>query len=245
MKRVGSRALLVSGALSVSLLLPGCMIDRVFKMRAEMCVPEESFRITEADGVQVSFLNPVMHAGDVKWLTGVPPHEETYANDELTMRYIVTKADAADSTDFEVPIDMGFRKIDGNYKLAQLNVITQLTFDLSPEQINRMMVSACEHELSLFTRQVTTNLAPEDIQDLPERDEVFDRVGEPSWSNENDTELRYEFSIAGTTEDKGTIEINIEYDASGTRLLSMTTSYSRFRVSADFESGQVTSSLSL
>ena len=82
-------------------------------------------------------------------------------------------------------------------------------------------------------------LAPEDLEELPERDEVISLVGTPVWASDDESKLRYEFSIAGTAEDTGLFAVNLEYDQSGTRLLSMTSSYSYFRFSADFQSGVV------
>ena len=242
--RIGRCAVLASSALSALLVLPGCMIDRVYTMRAQMCGTEDSIRISDADGVRVSFLKPVIHAGDVKWLSGVQPHSETYTPDELTMRYIVTKTGAPEAENFAVPVELAFRKIDGEYKLAQMDVTTDLPFDLSPERMDRMTASACENDLNPFTRKVAMTLAPEDLEELPKRDELFSLVGTPNWANDDATKLRYEFSIAGTAEDTGLVVVNLEYDASGTRLLSMTSSYSHFTFNADFQSGEVSTSFS-
>ena len=238
------RAVLAGGELSALLVLQGCMIDRVYTMRAQMCGTEDSIRISEADGMHVSFLKPVIHAGDVKWLSGVQPHSETYTPDELTMRYIVTKTGAPEAENFAVPVELAFRKIDGEYKLAQMDVTTDLPFDLSPERMNRMTASACENDLNPFTRKVAMTLAREDLEELPKRDEVFSLVGTPNWANDDDTKLRYEFSIAGTVDDTGVIVVDLEYDASGTQLLSMTSSYSHFTFNADFQSGEVSTSFS-
>ena len=82
------------------------------------------------------------------------------------------------------------------------------------------------------------------LQTLPKRDEVFSLVGTPNWANDDDTKLRYEFSIAGTVDDTGVIVVDLEYDASGTQLLSMTSSYSHFTFNADFQSGEVSTSFS-
>jgi len=234
-----SRVPLASGALCALLVMPGCMIDRVYKMRTQMCDTEDSVQIAEGDGVHVSFLSPVIHAEDVKWLSGVQPHSEAYAQDQLTMRYIVSKTGISDAEGFAVPIDLGFRKIDGDYKLAQVDVTTELPFDFGPERIDRITASACENDLNPFTRQVALTLAPEDLEELPERDEVISLVGTPVWASDDESKLRYEFSIAGTAEDTGLFAVNLEYDQSGTRLLSMTSSYSYFRFSADFQSGVV------
>jgi len=234
-----SRVPLASGALCALLVLPGCMIDRVYKMRTQMCDTEDSIQIAEGDGVHVSFLSPVIHTKDVKWLSGVQPHSEAYAQDQLTMRYIVSKTGTPDAEDFAVPIDLGFRKIDGDFKLAQVDVTTELPFDFGPERIDRMTASACENDLNPFTRQVALTLAPEDLEELPGRDEVISLVGTPVWASDDETKLRYEFSVAGTAEDTGLFVVNLEYDESGARLLGMTSSYSYFKFSADFQSGEV------
>lgn len=241
---ISRRTVLVSSALGALLVLPGCMIDRVYTMRAQMCGTEDSIHISEADGLHVSFLNPVIHASDVKWLSGVQPHSETYSQGQLAMQYLVSKTGAPESDNFAVPIELGFREIDGKYKLAQMDVTTDLPFDLGPERIDRMTQSACKNDLNPFARTIAITLAPEDLEELPGRDEVFSLVGAPNWANDDATRLRYEFSIAGTTEDTGLIIVNLEYDASGNRLLSMTSSYSHFTINADFQSGEVSTSFS-
>ncbi len=241
---VARRAILASSALSALLVLPGCMIDRVYTMRAQMCGPEDSIRISEGDGIHVSFLKPVIRAGDVKWLAGVQPQSETYTPDALSMRYIVSKTGASEGEDFAVPIELEFRKNDDEYQLAQMDVTTNMPFDLNPERIERMTASACENNLNPFTRSAGITLSAEDMQELPGRDEVFSLIGPPKWANDDATKLRYEFAIAGTAEDTGLVVVNLQYDELGARLLSMTGSYSHFRFSADFQSGEVSTSFS-
>jgi hypothetical protein len=75
------------------------------------------------------------------------------------MRYIVTKTGAPEAENFAVPVELAFRKIDGEYKLAQMDVTTDLPFDLSPERMDRMTASACENDLNPFTRSGTQLLS--------------------------------------------------------------------------------------
>jgi hypothetical protein len=210
--RVGRRALLAGSALSALFVLPGCMIDRVYTMRAQMCGPEDSIRISEGDGIQVSFLKPVIRAGDVKWLAGVQPQSETYTPEALSMRYIVSKTGASEVEDFAVPIELEFRKIDDQYQLAQMDVTTDMPFDFDPERIERMTASACENNLNPFTRSAGITLTAQDMEDLPARDEVFSMIGPPNWANDDATKLLYEFAIAGTVEDTGLVVVNLQYD---------------------------------
>lgn len=234
-----------SCALGALLVLPGCMIDRVQTMRAQICEFEESVTFSDANGLHMTFVDPVIYAEDVRWLSRIDPFRETYEQDSLILHYVVRKTLETDTDALEIPVDLVFRKIDDRYKLAEVDVAADIPFELTPERIARMRASACENEPDLFRRQMTIPLAAEDIEELPKRHEILELAGAPSWTNGERTRMRYEFSISGTEKNSGAMTVELEYDEPGSRLLKMSSSFSRFVFSADFERGQATTTFGM
>lgn len=236
------RVAMTSCALGALLVLPGCIIDRVQTMRTQVCESEDSVTFSDADGLHLTFVEPVIYVEDVRWLSRIEPFRETYEQDSLTLHYVVRKNLETAADALEVPIDLVFRNIDDHYKLAEVAVTADIPMDLTPDRIARMRASACENEPNLFKRQMTVPLAAEDIEDLPKRDDILELAGEPNWANSERTMMRYEFLISGTEENGGTMTLELEYDRAGSRLLKISSSFSRFVFSADFERGEATTS---
>ncbi len=90
--RCPGRTLLV--LLSAALLINGCILERIFRVKRQLCDFEKNFQIEISQGFRVVLREPVMLDEDITWLTGAEPSERMYAGNELVMTYIAARSGA-------------------------------------------------------------------------------------------------------------------------------------------------------
>ena len=72
--------------LTAALIMNGCILERIFRVKNQLCDFEKNFQIEISDGFRVLLRDPVMLDDDVTWLTGAEPSERQYVGNKVQRR---------------------------------------------------------------------------------------------------------------------------------------------------------------
>ena len=77
--------------LTATLILNGCILERIFRVKNQLCDFDKNFQIEISQGFRVLLREPVMLDEDITWLAGAVPSEKKIIGDELVMTYIAER----------------------------------------------------------------------------------------------------------------------------------------------------------
>ena len=89
------------------LILNGCILERIFRVKNQLCDFENNFQIEIAEGFRVLLKEPVMLDEDITWLAGAEPSRQISIGDELVMTYIAERKGFQSQRQFDLPIGCG------------------------------------------------------------------------------------------------------------------------------------------
>ena len=130
--------------LSAALILNGCILERVFRFKDQLCDFEQNFQIDASQGFRVILREPVMLDKDITWLAGAEPTEKELAGDELVMTYIAERNGMPSNRQYDLPIELRFVRLDGKYRLKEGYLSKNLADILTDELLSRIMQSVCQ-----------------------------------------------------------------------------------------------------
>ena len=224
--------------LSATLFLNGCILERIFKVKDQLCDFEKNFQIEISDGFRVLLREPVMLDEDITRLAGAAPSEQKIVGDELAMTYIAERIGMQSNGQYDLPIELRFVRLDGDYRLKEGYLGKNLADMLTDELLTQIMQSVCKSEKSLVKQQVTIDIRTLDRRLLPNRSEITRILGPPNPdSSFGDRQIYdYEFKSNDATNIEATIEIY--FDDTDERPDRLKLKYLRYHLDADFEIGE-------
>ena len=186
-------------ALWVTLLLvfslSGCLLQRIYSIREQLCDFEENFQIVANEGVRLLFLRPILLEKDVIWLAGAKPSQVKANGNELFMRYIIVKEGVPHHTEYDIPIQLRFLKLNGAYTLKEININKSLTSVVTSELITQCLKSVCIAEKSIVGRSVKFDLKDLDRALLLTRSDVIHILGESNRVNHDEHKISYNYKL--------------------------------------------------
>ena len=115
--------------LAISVLaLSGCLVNRIQMVQKQACDFDENFRISVSDGMNITFLNPVLHYDDVAFLAGLAPQLEKLAGNRHRASYVIRKAGDPDRLD--IPLNLVFDIQEDELMLTQISWQARSRFHL-------------------------------------------------------------------------------------------------------------------
>ena len=221
---------------SVSVLsLSGCMVNRVQTVQQQACEFDENFKVSANDGMNITFLNPVLLYEDVAFFAGLAPQLEHLAGKRYRASYTVRKVGDADG--FEIPINLVFEKHEDELRLAQASWQDPFLESFNDVEMLQAAADVCNTSLSSWSTRVDFPIPDFDRSIIPTREQVIKLAGKPSALSNEGTELQYHFVLEGANNEEQTGSINLVYDKSGQNLLRTRTRYYYYVTGADFENG--------
>ena len=214
-------------------------------LRSQMCGDEDLIEFDNSDGLHVIFHQPVLYEDDITSMLGIPPFLIEGDEDRLELRYLVNKLPTQGEPDWSIPIDLSFAMIDGRYRLQGFSVETDLPVAVDAERVEQMTSASCSTPLMPWRRSIAIEMSPEDLAMAPTRTDVVTLAGAPTRSNEDLTELHYEFQILGNEDDQGSASVAMYFDGSGETLMRIRSSFLYFGMDADFETGIASAKIDL
>ena len=231
LSRVAVGIVLALSALSLS----GCLVSRVQTVQQQACEFDENFRVSVSDGMNITFLNPVLLYDDVAFFAGLAPQLEHLSGNRYRASYTIRKVGGADG--FDIPINLVFVKQEDDLKLSQASWQDPFMESLNDAEMLQAAADVCNTSLSSWSTRVDFPIPEFDRSIIPTREQVIELAGKPSVLSNEGAELQYHFVLEGAYNDELAGSINLVYDKSGQNLLRTRTRYYYYVTGADFESG--------
>jgi hypothetical protein len=224
--------------LSVALFLNGCILERILRVKNQLCDFEENFQIEISEGFHVFLREPVMLDEDITWLAGASPSEQQTIGEQLVMAYIAVRNGVHADDQYDLPIKLRFIRLDGEYRLKEGYLSKNLTAMLTDELLTQIMQSVCKSEKSLIKQQIVIDISTLDRTLLPVRSEITGILGPPNPNKGIEHTLRYDYQLKNNDDADKETTIEIEFDESNQRILRIRVKYLRYNLDADFDRGE-------
>ena len=231
-----SRIFLVT--LIVVIAFNGCILERIFKVKDQLCDFENNFQIDISEGFRVLLHEPVMFDKDITWLTGAEPTSRVIHGDELVMTYIAEKRGSRSYGQYDIPLQLRFIRIDNNYRLREGYLSKNLTDVLTSELLTQIIQSVCRSKKSLVDQSVTVDIDAINRSLLPSKSELITILGPPNRSTEEDNNLAYDYQLKNSNAEDMVAAIDILYDKNIEKIRRIRVKYLRYHLDADFEDGR-------
>ncbi len=228
------RAVSLSALLVVPLLLSGCLLSRIYTFKDQLCDYEANFALQIDEDVSLAMHHPVLLDTDVTWLAGAEPTERRMVGEVLELRYVAEKLMRHPDPGYDIPLQLRFERIDGDYKLREGRLDMDLGALLRPEVINRSVEHTCGAKPDLLAQRVEVDLADLDQSTLPTRGEVLAILGVPAHASPDHTVLTYRYRLKNPAPALKAVRAVAWFDPSDQRLRRVKVRYLRYELVADF-----------
>ena len=224
--------------LTAALIMNGCILERIFRVKNQLCDFEKNFQIEISDGFRVLLRDPVMLDDDVTWLTGAEPSERQYVGNKLIMTYVAEKRGASSDGQYNIPVDLSFIRIDEKYRLQEAYLSKNLSAVLTDELLTQIMQSVCRSEKSLAKQQIIVDIRSLNRSLLPAKAKIIQILGPPNRKSGNDDMLAYDYRLENNKGLNNVAFIEIQFDGLDEKILRIKLKYLRYHLDADFEKGK-------
>jgi len=223
--------------ISAALILNGCILERIFKVKDQLCNFEKNFQIDSSAGFRIILKNPIMLDEDITWLAGAEPSEQKFAGDELVMTYIAERKGIHSIGQYDLPIELRFVRIDGKHRLKAGYLSKNLTYILTDELLTQIMQSVCKSEKSLVKQQIIIDIRELDQSLLPAGSEITAILGPPNPNSGLVHRQIYDYQLKNHDALDKETTIEIFFDDADERIIRIKLKYLRYNLDADFEKG--------
>jgi len=231
--------------LSALLILNGCILERIFTVKNQLCDFDRNFQIEYSEGFRVTLREPVLLDDDITWLAGAEPTEQKFAGDDLVMTYNAERKSAKPGGQYDLPIQLRFVRLDGEYRLKEGYLSKNLTNILTGKLLAQIMQSVCKSEKSLVKRQIKIDIRTLDRALLPGRPEIVESLGPPNPNPAGEHTLVYDYQLKNSAAAELETTIEIKFDEADEKMLGIKVKYLRYHLDADFEKGEAVLSVDI
>lgn len=224
--------------LAALLVLNGCILDRIFRVKNQLCEFDKNFQIEYSEGFRVILREPVMLDEDITWLAGAAPSQQRLVGDELVMTYNAERKWSKKDGKYDLPIELRFVRRDGEYRLKEGYLSKNLAHVLTGKLLTQIMLSVCKSEKSLVKRQIKIDIRTLDRTLLPVRSEIIALLGPPNSNSTNEHQLVYDYQLNNNDSLDVAATIEINFDNADEKILRIKVKYLRYHLYADFEKGE-------
>jgi hypothetical protein len=230
---------------TAAIILNGCILERIFRVKNQLCDFEKNFQIEISQGFRVILLEPVILDEDITRLAGAQPSEKKFINDELVMTYIAERKGKPTRGQYDLPIELSFIFIDGEYRLKEGYLGKNLADILTDKLLTQIILSICKSEKSLIKQQIIIDIRALDRTLLPTRSEITGILGPPNLNTENTPTQLYDYQLKNNDDADNVITVEIEFDGSGNRFLRIKVKYLGYSLAADLKKGEAVLSVNI
>ncbi len=224
--------------LATALILHGCILERIFRVKNQLCEFKKNFQIDTSQGFRVILQEPVMLDEDITWLAGAEPSEQELVGDQLVMTYIAERNGMPSNRQYDLPIELSFVRLAGKYRLKEGFLSKNLADVLTDELLTQIMRSVCKSEKSLVKQQITIDIRTLDRTLLPDRSEISASLGPSNPDSSNDHRQIYDYQLRNHDAADKETTIEIDFGDSDDKILKIKVKYLRYNLAADFEKGE-------
>lgn len=225
--------------IAITLVLNGCLMNRVSTVHKQFCDFDSNFNIQFSDAAEMNFINPVLLDTDVVWMADAEPTEVIIRKNEKLMVYVMEKAVKFPDPAHDLRVSLKFERIDDQYKLATVQFDPKLNALINPEIMDPETISLASQNLcnvgwSMASRKIELDISGQDLDELPDRMEILALAGKPLEQDDMTTKLSYEYRLKGDHAKRPSARFTVWFDHTGQILERMESQYSYFHTSTDF-----------
>jgi hypothetical protein len=224
--------------LSAALFLNGCILERIFRVKNQLCDFDRNFQIEISEGFRVLLREPVMLDEDITWLAGAQPSEQQSLGEELVMTYIAERKGGLADGRYDLPIELRFVRLDGEYRLKEGYLSKNLTDMLTDELLTQLMQSVCRSEKSLVKQRIIIDISTLDRSLLPAKSEVTEILGPPNPNKGISHTQIYDYQLKNHDNADTETAIEIKFDDTNHKIQRIKVKYLRYKLDADFDKGE-------
>ena len=223
--------------LTTAFFINGCILERIFSVKNQLCDFENNFQINISEGFRVLLHEPVLLDKDITWLTGAEPSSRELIGDELIMTYIAEKRGNRSYGQYDIPLELRFVRMDDEFRLLEGYLSKNLTDVLTGELLTQIMQSVCRSKKSLADQSITIDIGSINRSLLPLKSELIEILGPPNRSRGDEFKLSYEYQLDNDVSIDKVASIDISFDKDGKTIQRIRVKYLRYLLDADFEAG--------
>ena len=175
---------------------------------------------------------------DITRLAGAQPSKKKFIRDELVMTYVAERKGKPTHGQYDLPIELHFIFIDGEYRLKEAYLGKNLTDVLTDKLLTQIIQSVCKSEKSLIKQQITVDVRALDRTLLPTRSEITGILGPPNPKTGTEHTQLYDYQLKNNDPADKVITVEIEFDGSGNRILRIKVKYLGYNLAVDLEKGE-------
>ncbi len=231
--------------LCASFILNGCILERIFRVKDQLCDFENNFQIEISDGFHVLLREPVLLDDDITWLAGAEPTELKRIDDELVMTYIAQRKGDSSDEKYDLPIELRFIRLKGKYRLKEGYLGKNLTDMLTVELLTQIMQSVCKSEKSLIKQKITIDIKTLDKTLLPGRQEITTILGPPNPDFGAAHTLVYDYQLKDNDAVEQKAIIEVKFDDANEKITRIKVKYLRYNLDADLIRGEAVLSVDI
>jgi hypothetical protein len=223
--------------------LSSCLVNRVVEIKEQFCDFDSNFNLQFDNSVDFRFNHPVLLDSDILWLSGASPTEIVQSEDELLMIFLIEKVMPASVQENDsgqnFRIDLNFDHFDEEYKLRQVRMDPKLKELINPElfdeeYISSMVRNVCDTGLNFAFTSMEMDISEQELNMLPDRQEILRLLGPPLEKVDQDTGLVYEYRVKGEQTDPNIARFTVWFDETGMKPVRVESRYFRYQTRADF-----------
>jgi len=231
--------------LFAALILNGCILERIFRVQKQFCDFEKYFQIEVSEGFRFIMLEPVILDKDITRLAGAQPSKKKFIRNELVMTYIAERKGKPTHGQYDLPVELRFIYIDGEYRLKEAYLGKNLTDVLTDKLLTQIIQSVCKSEKSLIKQQITVDIRALDRTLLPTRSEITGILGPPNPNTGIKHTQLYDYQLKNNDHADKVITVEIDFDGSGNSILRIKVKYLGYNLEADLEKGEAVLSVDI
>lgn len=235
----------LSALITASVLLAGCMIDRLMAVRKQLCHFDDSFRLTLGASIEVEFLAPVLLARDIDRLIDAPPTAVIESGATRIHRYEFEKLASfpdggrVSATD-AFSVDLRYRIGADGTLLAGLSTspLPQGLYDeqrIDESDLQAMAAEACNTPIVALGLRREFPIEPGMLENLPSREDAIGALGTPTRVIPESGALVYEYRLRGSDDARHVARLLAEFDDTGHRPEWVEFGFGSFRSHTDVQ----------
>jgi hypothetical protein len=225
----------VSLVLLAVLTLPGCLLDRLLTVKAQMCAFDDYFVVSLEGGVDIRMSEPVLLRSDVVQIFDAPPTLQLNTAGGSIDRWVFARQ--GDSQGAEFSFDFEYRQFDEQQLLSRISMgpLPATSLSISSEELSALARERCQTPLNPFTRSIETVIDPAWLDPLPTRTDIIREYGAPSAWLAGEDALVYEYRLQGSEDPAHVVHITAWFESD--KPVRVETTFAEYHAQADLVSG--------
>lgn len=246
----GKSVLLGSLMITMSVLVSGCLFNRVVEVKQQACAFDENFELQFSDRPTIVMKQPVLLHEDVLWMAGVEATSTVETPEGLLISFEAEEDVPEPNQANNIRVDFAFDRFEDEYRLYEIRLDPKAStfFNesyLDPETIRQAADNACNTGLGFGMAKMEMDLSAKEVAMLPTGPEVLRLAGPPHAISTDGAGWEYSYRLKGQESGDPIAKFTIWFDEDSEKPLRIESQYSRYQAHADLETMKISMNIDL